>query len=93
MILSIGSLPIKHILRNVELHSASLESYPSVFRVMAKVEPEEVYHLAAQSLVRDSFEDEFSTLDTDINRTHYMLASVREVAPGARFYFAGSSEI
>jgi GDPmannose 4,6-dehydratase len=84
---------IKHILGDVELHPASLESYPSVFRVMRAVQPDEVYHLAAQSFVSYSFEDEFSTLNTNINGTHYMLSSLREVAPGARFYFAGSSEM
>ena len=84
---------IKNILNEVNLHPASLESYPSVFRVMANVEPDEVYHLAAQSFVSYSFEDEFSTLNTNINGTHYMLSAFREVAPKARFYFAGSSEM
>jgi GDPmannose 4,6-dehydratase len=52
-----------------------------------------VYHLAAQSFVAYSFEDEFSTLNTNINGTHFVLAAVREVAPRARIYFAGSSEM
>ena len=84
---------IKHILGDIELHPASLESYPSIFRVMRVVQLDEVYHLAAQSFVSYSFEDEFSTLNTNINGTHYMLASVREVVSHARFYFAGSSEM
>ena len=84
---------IKHILNEVQLHPASLESYPSIFRVMALIQPDEIYHLAAQSFVSYSFEDEFSTLNTNINGTHYMLAAFREVAPQARFYFAGSSEM
>jgi GDPmannose 4,6-dehydratase len=84
---------IKHILEQIELHPASLESYPSIFRVMAAVRPDEIYHLAAQSFVSYSFEDEFSTLNTNINGTHYILAAFREVAAGARFYFAGSSEM
>ncbi|MEK6406222.1 MAG: GDP-mannose 4,6-dehydratase [Acidobacteriota bacterium] len=84
---------IKHILGDIELHPASLESYPSIFKVIGKVKPDEVYHLAAQSFVSYSFEDEFSTLNTNINGTHYMLSSFREVAPEARFYFAGSSEM
>jgi GDPmannose 4,6-dehydratase len=84
---------IKHLLGEIELHPASLESYPSVFRVIASVQPHEVYHLAAQSFVSYSFEDEFSTLNTNINGTHYLLATLREIAPAARFYFAGSSEM
>src|ERR1700756_3899852 len=53
---------LKHVLDRVNLHPASLESYPSVFRVMSATRPDEIYHLAAQSFVGYSFEDEFSTL-------------------------------
>src|SRR5467141_803592 len=84
---------LKQIIGDIHLHPASLESYPSIFRVMSKVRPDEVYHLAAQSYVSYSFEDEFSTLNTNINGTHFVIASVREVVPEARFYFAGSSEM
>lgn len=84
---------INHLLSDVTLHAASLESYPSLFRVISNVKPQEVYHLAAQSFVSYSFEDEFSTLNTNINGTHYMLAACRDVSTDIRFYFAGSSEM
>jgi GDPmannose 4,6-dehydratase len=54
---------------------------------------DECYHLAAQSFVAESFMDGFSTMNTNINGTHYMLAALRELQPGCRFYFAGSSEM
>jgi GDPmannose 4,6-dehydratase len=57
------------------------------------VQPDECYHLAAQSFVSYSFDDEFSTLNTNINGTHYILAALKETAPECRFYFAGSSEM
>jgi GDPmannose 4,6-dehydratase len=78
---------------SVKLHSASLESYPSLFKVVQRVQPDECYHLAAQSFVSYSFEDEFSTLGANINGTHYMLSAIKDVTPGCRFYFAASSEI
>jgi GDPmannose 4,6-dehydratase len=84
---------IRHLLDKIVLHSASLESYASVFKVVDKVGPDECYHLAAQSFVSYSFDDEFSTLTTNINGTHYVLAALRERAPHCRFYFAGSSEM
>jgi GDPmannose 4,6-dehydratase len=84
---------IRHLLDKIVLHSASLESYASIFKVVDKVRPDECYHLAAQSFVSYSFEDEFSTLGTNINGTHYVLATLRERAPHCRFYFAGSSEM
>lgn len=77
----------------LHLHAASLESYPSIFRVMQQVQPDECYHLAAQSFVSYSFDDEFSTMQTNINGTHFMLAALRDAAPQCRFYFAGSSEM
>ncbi len=84
---------IMHILDRVHLHAGSLESMPSVYHVLHKVQPDECYHLAAQSFVSYSFDDEFSTLQTNINGTHYLLAALREIVPKCRFYFAGSSEM
>jgi GDPmannose 4,6-dehydratase len=75
------------------LHAGSLESFPSLYQIVRRVQPDECYHLAAQSFVSYSFDDEFSTLNTNINGTHYLLAAVKEAAPACRFYFAGSSEM
>ena len=84
---------IRNILDNISLHAASLESFPSIFNVVNDVQPDECYHLAAQSFVAYSFEDEFSTLNTNINGTHHMLCAIKECAPKCRFYFAASSEM
>ena len=70
-----------------------MESLPSIYRVFQAVKPDECYHLAAQSYVGYSFEDEFSTLNVNINGTHHVLAALRECAPNCRFYFAASSEM
>ncbi len=77
----------------LKLHAASLESYPSIYKVFQEVQPDECYHLAAQSFVAYSFEDEFSTLNANINGTHFVLSALKEVAPACRFYFAASSEM
>ena len=77
----------------ITLHAASVESFASLFQVVAEIAPEECYHLAAQSFVSYSFDDEFSTFATNINGTHFLLAVLRQVAPKCRFYFAGSSEM
>ena len=85
---------IRKILNDVTLHAGSLESYASLFNIILKIKPDEVYHLAAQSYVGYSFEDEFSTLNININGTHYLLSAVKEFAPSKiKFYFAGSSEM
>ena len=77
----------------ITLHAASLESYASIYQAVAAIVPDECYHLAAQSFVSYSFDDEFSTLNANINGTHFLLASVKNVAPHCRFYFAGTSEM
>jgi GDPmannose 4,6-dehydratase len=81
------------ILPKLNLHAASLESYASLHKVINEVQPDECYHLAAQSFVSYSFEDEFSTMNTNIMGTHFVLACLRSIAPQCRFYFAGSSEM
>lgn len=84
---------INHIKDKLTLHRASLESLSSLHRVVNEVQPHECYHLAAQSFVADSFEDEFSTMATNINGTHNMLWTIRNCVPETRFYFAASSEM
>ncbi len=84
---------IGHLLDRLTLHPASLESYPSIFHIISRHQFDECYHLAAQSFVAESFADGFSTMNTNINGTHYVLAALRELQPRCRFYFAGSSEM
>jgi GDPmannose 4,6-dehydratase len=84
---------ISHLLERLQLHAASVENYPSIFSVISRHHFDECYHLAAQSFVAESFADGFSTMNTNINGTHYMLAALRELRPQCRFYFAGSSEM
>jgi GDPmannose 4,6-dehydratase len=84
---------LESIRNQIHLDAGSIESFASTFRVVAACTPDECYHLAAQSFVSYSFDDEFSTFNTNINGTHFLLAALRQVAPQCRFYFAGSSEM
>jgi len=84
---------VANILGRIKLHSGTLESYPSLVQIMQKLQPTEIYHLAAQSFVAESFEDAFSTLNTNINGTHFLLAAMHAVSPNSRLYFAGTSEM
>ena len=83
-------LPIAN---RLNLHSGTLESFPALYKIFRDVQPDECYHLAAQSFVSISFEDEFSTMQTNINGTHFLLAALKDSCPECRFYFAGSSEM
>ena len=77
----------------LNFHSGTLESFPALYKIIRDVQPDECYHLASQSFVSISFEDEFSTMQTNINGTHYLLAAIKDTSPESRFYFAGSSEM
>lgn len=84
---------IRHLLGKIRLHSGSIENYASVFNVVNKVRPDECYHLAAQSFVKDSFEDEFSTLHQNIDGTIHVLSAIKNIVPKCKIYFAASSEM
>jgi len=84
---------LQKILNKITIHSASLESYASIIKIIQKLKPDEIYHLGAQSYIDYAFKDEFSTLNTNINGTHYMLSAIKDFSPKSKFYFAGSSEM
>lgn len=77
----------------IKLHAASLDNHLSLYKVIREVQPNECYHLAASSFVSYSFDDEFSIIVNNFTGTHFLLASIKEVVPSCRFYFAGSSEM
>src|SRR5277367_5634120 len=84
---------LRGVLDQIHIHPGNLDSYASIFHLLSKHQFDECYHLAAQSFVAESFADGFSTMATNINGTHYVLAALRELQPKCRFYFAGSSEM
>jgi len=84
---------LSQIVDRLTLHPATLESYPSIYHIISRHDFDECYHLAAQSFVAESFSDGFSTMNININGTHYVLAALRDLRPRCRFYFAGSSEM
>jgi len=84
---------IRHILGKIHLHPGSLESYASLFNIIDEVKPDECYHLAAQSFVFESFEDGFTTFNSNIVGTYHVLSALHRRAPHCRFYFAATSEM
>ena len=84
---------INHLKKKIQLHAGTMESYASIFKIFNKIKPHEFYHLAAQSYVDYSFQDEFSTLSSNVSSTHYCLSAIRDTNIKTKFYFAGSSEM
>lgn len=84
---------IIHLMGDIKLHVGSVDNHLAVYKIINEVRPQECYHLAASSFVSYSFDDEISVLSNNFNSTHYLLASIKELVPTCRFYFAGSSEM
>jgi GDPmannose 4,6-dehydratase len=77
----------------VILHDGNLTDLSALIRILTGVEPQEVYNLAAQSIVRSSWQQPLLTgLVTGLGAAN-MLEAVRLALPRARFYQASSSEM
>ncbi len=77
----------------VILHQGSIVDHLSLYRCIKDVQPDECYHLAAASFVHYGFEEEFQVMNSNFSATHYLLASILELKPSCRFFYAGSSEM
>ncbi len=81
------------VLDRVEMHDGDLLDPGATLRIVARVQPDEVYNLAAQSFVASSWQQPVLTGHvTGIGAVH-MLEAVRTACPSARFYQASSSEM
>ena len=79
------------------LHYGDLLDGAGLRRIIGEVEPDEIYHLGAQSHVKVSFEQPSYTANTDAVGTLRLLEALRDQCNGGgkevRFYNAGSSEM
>ena len=67
---------------------------PESLRVaLQQSQPDEIYHLAAQTHVGQSVEEEAATMEVNVQGTINLLECARESIPNARIFFASSSEI
>lgn len=83
-----------HTPRNrLHLHYGDLGDASALARLIAKIAPDEVYNLAAQSHVRVSFDCPEFTTDIDATGTVRLLEAIRETGVRPRFYQASSSEM
>ncbi len=76
------------------LHYGDLVDISSINRLLEKIEPDEIYNLAAQSHVKVSFEIPDYTAQVDALGTLRFLDAIREVGLGkVKFYQASTSEL
>ncbi len=75
------------------LHYGDLSDASGLARLIGKIQPEEIYNLAAQSHVRVSFDSPEYTSDVTATGTVRLLEAIRETGIQPRFYQASSSEM
>lgn len=86
---------IEHLLldKKINLEYADLTDMASLIKVISKVQPDEIYNLAAQSHVRVSFDQPIYTANVTGLGTLNLLEAVKMVSPNAKIYQASSSEM
>jgi len=77
----------------INLEYADLTDMASLVRVLQKVQPDEIYNLAAQSHVRVSFDQPIYTANATGLGTLNLLEACRMVSPDSKIYQASSSEM
>jgi GDPmannose 4,6-dehydratase len=77
----------------LKLEYADLTDLASLIRVIQKVQPDELYNLAAQSHVRISFDQPLYTANATAIGALNILEAVRMVSPNTKVYQASSSEM
>src|SRR5204862_197035 len=75
------------------LYYGDLSDASALARLIGKIQPEEIYNLAAQSHVRVSFDSPEYTADISATGTVRLLEAIRETGLKPRFYQASSSEM
>jgi len=79
--------------KNLKLHYGDMSDSSSLNRLLEKVNPNEIYNLAAQSHVQVSFEVPEFTADVDGVGTLRFLDAIKETKIDTRFYQASTSEL
>ena len=84
---------LNSIYTKIKLHYADLTDLSSLIGVIQKVNPDEIYNLAAQSHVRISFDQPLYTANVTGIGTLNVLEAVKLIKPSIKIYQASSSEM
>ena len=90
---SLWGLKFVGALEQVTLLKSDLNDYTDVQRLILQHEPDEVYHLAAQSSVSQSFQMPLATMEINTRPVIHLLEAIRTLSPQTKLYHASSSEM
>ena len=89
---NLSLLPVD-VLNEVNIHYGDLTDANFLSKLLSEVQPDQLYHLAAQSFVGYSFLNPSSTYDVNIGGTLNVVNAVKDYSANTRLYFAGTSEL
>ncbi len=78
---------------NLELVEFDLTDALNAVQMISRIEPDEIYNVAAQSFVGVSFEQKITTTNVNALGVIHLLEAIRLVSPSIRYYQAGTSEM
>jgi len=81
------------VLDQIELVPMDLAEITNIQRLIERIEPDEIYNLAAQSFVQTSYEQPIYTSDIDGIGVTRLLETVRNLGGRPKFYQASTSEM
>ena len=84
---------IEHLMKDIHTYYGDMIDSSNLNRLMEKIQPDEIYNLAAQSHVQVSFDVPEFTADVDGLGTLRLLDTIREMRSNTRFYQASTSEL
>lgn len=84
---------INHIKDKLILHVGDLTDANVISNIIQEIQPDEVYNLAAQSHVGESFKQPLYTSQVDAIGVLHVLEAIRTKCPTAKFYQASTSEL
>jgi GDPmannose 4,6-dehydratase len=89
----LNNLNFLEIERSIELIPVNLLDVAAVNRLLEKVQPNEIYHLAAQSSVGLSFEQPALTMEFNVLSTLKLLEAIRTSSLNTRFFHPSSADM
>ena len=84
---------LNNIFDQINLHYADLTDLSSLISILQKIQPDEIYNLAAQSHVRISFDQPIYTTQVTGVGVLNLLEAIKLVKPNTKIYQASSSEM
>ena len=78
---------------DIKMIPFELLEYSNILSVIEKIQPDEIYNLAAQSVVKGSFEQPIYTVDVDATGVLRILEAIRAINSDIKFYQASTSEL